>query len=95
MVSIRPAKSRAFRFGAPMATSLTSELRLQVGQAKTPAAGVDQDGMRTHGVAAADQQPARAAERPHFPESDFLLAAHGALKFCQESHPRSMSHSGC
>ena len=43
------------------------------------------------------RQPQRRVRPPdgsHFAESDFLLAAHGALKFCQESHPRSMSHSG-
>jgi hypothetical protein len=43
------------------------------------------------------RQPQRRVGPPdeHFAESDFLWALHGALKFCQESHLRSISDSGC
>jgi len=64
--------------GAAVPTSLTGELRLEVGQPDIirPLAGIDHYRMRALVVAAVDEKPGRA-RRPHFPESDFRFAWHG------------------
>jgi hypothetical protein len=66
-------------FSAALPASLTRKPRLQVGQpdAIGPLVGVDRDVVRALVVSAIDEEPGRAGG-PHFPESDFLLALHGA-----------------
>jgi hypothetical protein len=69
-----------------VAAYLAGEFRFQVGQADvvTPAAGVDQDGMRTPAIAAVDDEPGRAG-LSHFPERDFLSAL--PLRWASEARP--------
>jgi hypothetical protein len=77
--------------GTMVATSLTGELRLEIGKPDMigPAIGIDDDRMRTPVIAAVDQKPGRAG-LPHFPDRDLLGACHK-----QSSERARVKLAGC
>ena len=77
--------------GAAVAACSTNKLRLKIGQAHMirPALSVDER-VSAPVIAAMDEQPARAV----IPESDFLLALHGAIKARQALHQQRVTDCG-